>query len=79
MFEIKRKKANLFSISVVPVPPSLLATPVHPTSISLSWSDHPDGGSPVTLYKIFTREVFATWKVLRAEPELKNFIVKDLR
>jgi hypothetical protein len=56
-----------------------VATSAHPTSISLSWSDHPDGGSPVTLYKIFTREVFAIWKVLRAEPALRNFMVKDLR
>ena len=73
------KKTKLFSISVVPVPPSLVATSVHPTSISLSWSDHPDGGSLVTLYKIFTREVFAVWKVLRAEPEIRTFMVRDLR
>ena len=63
----------------MPVPHSLVANSANPTSISLSWSDHPDGGSPVTLYKIFTREVFAIWKVLRAEPEIRNFMVRDLR
>ena len=75
----ERQTPKLLFIPVVPVPPSLVTTSAHPTSISLSWSDHPDGGSPVTLYKIFSREVFAIWKVLRAEPEIRNHMVRDLR
>jgi hypothetical protein len=54
-------------------------TSTHPTSLSLGWSDHPDGGSPITQYKVYHREEFGRWKVQRAEPEIRSLEIGDLR
>ena len=65
---------------MVPVPPVVTVTSFQPSSLSLSWPSHPDGGSAVTLYKIFTREATGLWTgVGRAVPGDRELVIRHLR
>ena len=79
MYPIKEIKNKKIIFPVVPVPPVLSITSSQPSSLSLSWPSHPDGGSPVTLYKVFTREATGLWTGHRAGPGDRELVIGDLR
>ena len=66
-------------ITVPPSPPLPHLSAVRPNSLSVQWSDHLDGGSPVTSYQIFYREQFSSWKMLAVEPQYRQKEVYNLK
>ena len=67
------------SISVPPSPPTPRVSAAQPNSLTVEWSDHLDGGSPVTSYQIFYREMFNTWKMLQVKPDIRRKLISNLK
>ena len=71
-------KLSIVSL-VVPVPPSLRVSCAQPLSLCVEWGDHPDGGSPVTEYRLSIRELMGLWTMQVVQPHNRSFIVRNLR
>ena len=52
---------------------------MRPNCLSVQWSDHLDGGSPVTSYQVFYREQFGSWKMVEVEPQYRQKEVYNLK
>ena len=62
-----------------PSPPLPQLTAVRPNSLSVSWTDHLDGGSPVTSYRVLYREQFSSWKMLEVGPQYRQKEISSLK
>ena len=65
--------------AVPPSPPTPKVTAEKPNSLTVQWSDHLDGGSPVTSYQIFYREQFNTWKLQQTGQDVRKKLIKNLK
>ena len=64
---------------VPPAPPVLALAAARPTELSLSWPAHPDGGSPVTSYRLHYRDRWAGWRLLRLPPRPRTATLTGLK
>lgn len=76
---IKVDSLKTFIIPVPPSPPLPQLSAVRPNCLSVQWSDHLDGGSPVTSYQVFYREQFSSWKMISVEPQYRQKEVYNLK
>ena len=64
---------------VPPSPPTPTVAAAKPNSLTVQWSDHLDGGSPVTSYQIFYREQLNTWKMKQIGPDIRKKYIGNLK